>query len=40
MSSTDETHECEECNTSFESKEELDKHKKEEHVPPDMPTDD
>ncbi|MFY9873601.1 MAG: hypothetical protein WAK17_28170 [Candidatus Nitrosopolaris sp.] len=40
MSSTDETHECEECDTSFESKEELDKHKKEEHVPPDMPTDD
>jgi hypothetical protein len=29
MSTT--SHECEECDTSFESKEELDKHNKDEH---------
>ena len=32
MSSTKESHECEECETSFESKEELDSHNKEEHA--------
>ncbi len=32
MSSTEKTHDCEECDTSFESKEELDKHNKEEHA--------
>ena len=32
MSSTEETHECEECDTSFNSKEELEKHNKEEHT--------
>ena len=32
MSSTEETHECEECDTSFESKEELEKHNKEEQI--------
>jgi hypothetical protein len=29
MSTT--SHECEECDTSFDSKEELDKHNKDEH---------
>ena len=32
MSSAEKTHDCEECDTSFESKEELDKHNKEEHA--------
>lgn len=32
MSSPEGTHECEECDTSYESKEELDKHNKEEHT--------
>ena len=31
MSSAEGTHECEECETSYASKEELDKHNKEEH---------
>jgi len=31
MSSAEGTHECEECETSYGSKEELDKHNKEEH---------
>jgi hypothetical protein len=31
MSAAKESHECEECDTSFKSKEELDKHNKEEH---------
>jgi len=31
MSFAEETHECERCDTSYESKEELDKHNKEEH---------
>jgi hypothetical protein len=31
MSSTEGTHECEDCDTSYGSKEELDKHNREEH---------
>jgi hypothetical protein len=31
MSSAEGTHECEECETCYASKEELDKHNKEEH---------
>jgi hypothetical protein len=31
MSTAEESHACEECDTSFESKEELDTHNKEEH---------
>ncbi len=38
MSSAEETHECEECETSYASKEELDKHNKEEHPEEWKPT--
>jgi hypothetical protein len=31
MSTAKESHECEECETSFESKEQLDRHNTEEH---------